>query len=61
MSLRADRYRERAADAKQRAAQAKIPSIKSAYEEVARSWLLLAEEMEWTERRRSSLRDDTSN
>jgi hypothetical protein len=58
MSLRADRYRERAAEAKDRAAQEKTPSIKSAYEEVARSWLLLAEEMEWTERRGSSRRDE---
>jgi hypothetical protein len=57
-SLRADRYRERAAEAKDRAAQEKTPSIKSAYEEVARSWLLLAEEMEWTERRGSSRRDE---
>jgi hypothetical protein len=58
MSLRADRYRERAAEAKDRAAQEKTPSIKSAYEEVARSWLLLAEKMEWTERRGSSRRDE---
>jgi hypothetical protein len=61
MSLRADRYRGRAAEAKDRAAQAKIPSIKSAFEDVARDWLLLAEQMEWLDRQRSSLRDDTSN
>jgi hypothetical protein len=43
-------------------AQTSSPSIKSAFEEVARGWLLLAEQMEWIEERRSSLRDeDTSN
>ena len=30
-------------------------SIKSAFEEVARNWLILAEQMEWIEGRRSSL------
>src|SRR5438034_2752493 len=35
MSLRADMYRQRAAEAKQSAARAKNPSIKSAFEEVA--------------------------
>ena len=47
MSLRADVYRQKAAEAKQSAAQAKNPSIKSAFEEVARGWLLLAEQVEW--------------
>jgi hypothetical protein len=55
-------YRQRAAEAKNRAAQTTSPPIKSAFEEVARGWLLLAEQMEWIEGRRSSLRDeDTSN
>jgi hypothetical protein len=56
MSLRADRYRERAAEAEDRAAQARGPSLKSAFEEVAKGWLLLAEKVEW-KGRRSSLRD----
>src|SRR5262249_40124206 len=42
MSLRADRYRQRAAEAENCAAQTSNPSIKSAFEEVARGWLLLA-------------------
>jgi hypothetical protein len=46
MSLRADIYRQRAAEAKQSAARAKNPSIKCAFEEVAKGWLVLAEEME---------------
>ena len=61
MSSRSDEYRQKAAEAKNRAAQTTIPSIISAFEEVARGWLLLAEQMEWIERT-SSLRDeDTSN
>jgi hypothetical protein len=61
-SSRSDEYRQRAAEAKNRAAQTSSPSIKSAFEEVARGWLLLAEQMEWIEGRRSSRRDeDTSN
>ena len=56
-----DEYRQRAAEAKNRAAQTSNPSIKSAFEEVARGWLLLAEQTEWIELT-SSLRDeDTSN
>jgi hypothetical protein len=39
-------YRERAAVSKNGAAQASNPSIKSAFEEVARGWLLVAEQME---------------
>jgi hypothetical protein len=62
MSLRADRYRQRAAEAENCAAQTSNPSIKSAFEEVARGWLLLAEQTEWIERQRSSRRDEhTSN
>jgi hypothetical protein len=59
---RSDEYRQRAAEAKNRAAQTNSPSIKSAFEEVARGWLLLVEQMEWIEGRRSSPRDeDRSN
>jgi hypothetical protein len=41
MSSRADMYRQRAADAKKRAAQTKDLSAKKAFEEVARGWLVL--------------------
>jgi hypothetical protein len=54
MSSRADVYRQRAADAKKRAAQAKDLSVKKAFEEVARGWLALAEQMEWMDRQRST-------
>jgi hypothetical protein len=36
--------RQKAADAKQRAAQAKDLSVKKAFEEVAAGWLVLAEQ-----------------
>jgi len=58
MSLRSEEYRQKAPEAKNRAAQTISPSIKGAFEEVARGWLLLAEQMEWIERQRSSLRDE---
>jgi hypothetical protein len=62
MSSRSDEYRQKAAEAKNRAAQTSSRSIKSAFEEVARNWLLLAEQMEWLDRQGSSRRDeDTSN
>jgi hypothetical protein len=47
MSLRADMYRQNAAEARQRARQTSDPCIKTAFEEVARGWLLLAEQVEW--------------
>jgi hypothetical protein len=47
MSLRADMYRQKAAEAKQSAAKARNPSIKRAFEEVAAGWLVLAEQLEW--------------
>jgi hypothetical protein len=50
MSPRADMYRQKAAEAKNRAAEARNPHVKTAFEEVARSWLVLAEQMEWMER-----------
>jgi hypothetical protein len=56
MSLRADVYRQKAADAKARAAQAK-----SGFEEVANGWLLLAEQMKWIDRQRSLVRDEENN
>jgi len=42
----ADMCRQRAADAKQRGAQAKDLSVKRAFEEVAAGWLVLAEQTE---------------
>src|SRR5262249_62055861 len=42
-----------AADAKQRAAQAKDPSIRIALEHEAAFWLLLAEQMDWIDKGRS--------
>jgi hypothetical protein len=47
ISPRSDMYRQRAAEAKNRATQASNPHVKTAFEEVARAWLLLAEQMEW--------------
>jgi hypothetical protein len=47
MSSRADMYRQKAAEAKNRAAQASNPHVKSAFHEVARAWLALAEQIEW--------------
>jgi hypothetical protein len=58
MSSRADMYRRRAADANKRAAQAKNLSVKKAFQEVASGWLVLAEQMEWIDRQRSTLRDE---
>jgi hypothetical protein len=47
-------YRQMAAECRKRAAQASNPSVKSAYQEVARGWLLLAEQMEWMDRQEES-------
>ena len=46
MSLVADMYRQKAAKALQHARQTSNPSIKSAFEDVARGWVLLAEQIE---------------
>jgi hypothetical protein len=61
MSLRADISRQKAAEAKDRAAQARGPSLKRAFEEVANGWLLLAEQVEWIDRQRSPVRDEENN
>jgi hypothetical protein len=61
MSLRADRYRQRAAEAKDRAAQAQNPSIKSAFENVAAGWVALAEQMERIDTEKSPVRDQENN
>jgi hypothetical protein len=52
MSLRADMYRQKAAEAKQSAAQAKNPSLRRAFEDVAHAWLVLAEQIEWMDSRK---------
>jgi hypothetical protein len=54
-------YRQRAADATKRAAQAKDLSVRKAFEEVARGWRVLAEQMEWIDRQRSTLRDEEND
>jgi len=54
-------YRQRAADAKKRAAQAKDLSAKKEFEEVARGWLVLAEQMEWIDRQQNSTLRDEEN
>jgi hypothetical protein len=51
MSSRADMYRQKATDAKNRAAQARNPFTKSAFEEVAACWRVLAEQMEWIDKK----------
>jgi hypothetical protein len=50
MSPRSDTYRQRAAEAKNRATQVSNPHVKTVFEEVARVWLLLAGQMEWMDR-----------
>jgi hypothetical protein len=60
MSLRADMYRQKAAEAKQSAAKARNPFIKRAFE-VAAGWRVLAEQMEWIDRQKSSLNDEDSS
>ena len=54
MSSEKDTCPQRAEDAKQHAAQANEPSIKSAHEKVAEYWMLLA-------RLESLLRDDNED
>jgi hypothetical protein len=61
MSLRADRYRQRADDAKHRAAQAKDLSIESAFEHVAAVWAALAEQVERIDREKFPPRDEENN
>jgi hypothetical protein len=60
MSSRADIYRQRAADARNRAKQAKDLSIKSAFEHVAAGWAALAELKRSGSTGRSLLRDEKS-
>jgi hypothetical protein len=57
MVARPDWYRERATDARRRAAQAREPTIKSAYESMARDWAALAEQAEWIGEQRRGRRE----
>ena len=43
------------------AAQSKDLSVRKAFEEVARGWRVLAEQMEWIDRQRSTLRDEEND
>src|SRR5262249_42902340 len=61
MSSRADIYRQRAADAKNRATQAKDLFIKSAFEHVAAGWVALAEQVERIDRQKFPVRDEENN
>src|SRR5262249_58628203 len=54
MSSRAEYYRGRGIEALQRAAQATKPEIRLAFEEVASGWFVLAEQVDWLDRRRHS-------
>jgi hypothetical protein len=54
METRADRYRKMGADDQLRAARTNDPSKKRAFEEAAREWLKLAEDVEQMERDRLS-------
>ena len=49
MHSRAALYRRRGIQAQQHAAQANQPNIKDAFEQVARDWFALAEQVEWLE------------
>jgi hypothetical protein len=58
MLLQADTCRQRAVEALRRAAQAKDLSTKSAFEDAADCWLLLAGQVEWINSRKSSIREE---
>jgi hypothetical protein len=59
MSLRADEYRQRAASAGRRAAQLRDLGLKKAYEQMARDWLTLAEQVEWIDSIKRPTRRET--
>jgi hypothetical protein len=52
---------QRAAEAEDRAAQARDPSIKSAFENVAAGWVALAEQVERIDREKFPFRDQENN
>jgi len=47
-------YRQKASEAKQSAARAKNPSLRRAFEEVARGWVVLAEQIAWMDSQKMS-------
>jgi len=47
-------YRQKPAEIKQKARRAQNPSAKQAFEEVARAWLLLAEQIAWMDSQKAS-------
>jgi hypothetical protein len=47
-------YRQKPAEIKQKARRAQNPSAKRAFEEVARAWLLLAEQIAWMDSQKAS-------
>jgi len=63
MSSERDTYRQKADEARQRAAQASEPFVKSAYEKVAEHWMLLArlDSLIHDETMNSLLRDETKS
>ena len=50
MYSRAEQYRRRGTEAQQRAAQTTDLGVKEAFEDLARSWFVLAEQVTWLER-----------
>jgi hypothetical protein len=58
MSSRSDEYRQRAADAKNPAAQAKDESIKDRLERLADDWIALAEQVERIDDQKFPPRED---
>jgi hypothetical protein len=63
MSSERNTYRQKADEARQRAAQASEPFVKSAYEKVAEHWTLLArlDSLIHDETMNSLLRDETKS
>jgi hypothetical protein len=58
MSSRSDEYRQRASDARNRAAQAKDESMKGRLERLADDWIALAEQAERIDDQKFSPSDD---
>jgi hypothetical protein len=59
MDSRAEEYRRRGMEARQRAAQITDLSIKQAFTDIARGWFTLAEQVAWLDQERGrSQRDD---
>jgi hypothetical protein len=52
MRSRAEEYRRRGIEARQRAGRATEQHLKNAFEQVAHDWFALAEQVEWLERHR---------